>query len=307
MIQYRSRFVPRTGSLFLLLALFVGCDKKTNSAEPGNSAGSANGGAAFSSSAGAAGNLDVSAGGNNSQGGNSSGTANNSSIGLVGFQRLPLDLKSAGNYAVLAKSAISTVPTSAIVGNVGLSPAAASYITGFSLIADSTNTFATSSQVTGKLFAANYAVPTPADLTSAVADMLLAFSDAAGRAPDTSELGAGNVGSMILAPGIYKWTTTLTIPADVTLSGSSTSVWIFQIGQDLTLSNGAKVVLSGGALAKNVFWQVSSLVTIGAKSHLEGVVLSETSVALGAGASVNGRLLAQTAINMDSSTIVVPN
>ena len=129
--------------------------------------------------------------------------------------RLPVDLKTAGAYVVLAKSAISTVPTSAIVGNLGLSPAAASNITGFSLTLSSTGIFSSSTQVSGMLFAANYAVPTPSNLTTAISDMELAFTDAAGRAPDFTEVGAGNIGGLTLPPGVYKWGTGVIIPTDV--------------------------------------------------------------------------------------------
>jgi hypothetical protein len=83
-------------------------------------------------------------------------------------------------------------------------------------------------------------------------------------------------------------------------------VWIFQIAQDLTLSSGTDIVLAGGALPKNVFWQVSGLVDLGTTAHLEGIVLSQTSITLRTGASVNGRLLAQTAVTIDGSTVVQP-
>lgn len=116
-----------------------------------------------------------------------------------------VDLKTAGSFVILAKSGISTVPTSAITGNLGVSPSAASYITGFGLIADATNVFSTSPQVTGKIFASDYAAPTPSNLTTAVSDMELAFTDAAGRAPNVTELGAGNIGGMTLTRGVYKW------------------------------------------------------------------------------------------------------
>jgi hypothetical protein len=136
--------------------------------------------------------------------------------------------------------------------------------------------------------------------------MQLAFTDAAGRSPGVTELGAGNIGGMTLPPGIYKWGTGLLIPANVTLTGSETDVWIFQIAQSLTVSSGAKIVLGGAALAKNVFWQVSGLVSVGTTAHLEGIVLSQTSVTLGTGASINGRLLAQTAVVLQVSTVVAP-
>jgi hypothetical protein len=174
------------------------------------------------------------------------------------------------------------------------------------LIADSTNVFSTSPQVTGKVYAANYASPTPSNLTAAIADMELAFTDAAGRAPDVTELGAGNIGGKTLAPGVYKWGTGLLIPTDVTLTGSATAVWIFQVAQDLTMSSATNISLTGGALPKNVFWQVSGKVDLGTTAHFEGVVLTRTSVTLRTGASINGRLLAQTAVNLDGSTLVEP-
>jgi Ice-binding-like len=215
-------------------------------------------------------------------------------------------LGGSGNFAILAMSAISTVPTSAVTGNLGISPGAASMITGFPLTADATNAFSITPQVTGKVYAADDATPTPATLTTAIGDMQTAFTAAAGRAPGVTELGAGNVGGMTLGPGVYKWGTSLLIPTDVALKGGATDVWIFEIGQDLTLSSGAKVVLSGGALPKNIFWQVAGLVELGTTSHCEGTILSQTAITLRTGASINGRLLAQTAVNLDSNAVVAP-
>jgi hypothetical protein len=217
-----------------------------------------------------------------------------------------VELGTADQYVMLAKSGISTVPTAAVTGNLGLSPAAASYITGFSLTADSTNMFATSAQVTGKVYAANYAVPTPANMTTAIRDMELAFSDAAGHAPDFVEVGAGNIGGMTLVPGVYKWSTGLSISKDVTLSGDSTAVWIFQVSKDLSVSSATKILLADGALPENVFWQIAGKVVLDTTAHLEGVVLSQTSITLKTGASITGRLLAQTAIRIDASTVVEP-
>ena len=111
---------------------------------------------------------------------------------------------------------------------------------------------------------------------------------------------------MTLVPGVYKWGTGVLVPTDLTLSGSATDVWIFQIAQDLTVSSAVKVTLAGGALAKNVFWQVSGNVALDTTAHLEGVVLSQTAITLGTGASINGRLLAQTAVTLDGSTVVEP-
>ena len=217
-----------------------------------------------------------------------------------------MDLGSAGNFVLLAKSGISTVPTSMITGDIGVSPIDATAITGFSLSADATNVFATSTQVTGHVYAANYAVPTPTNLTTAIGDMENAFTDAAGRAPNVTELGAGNIGGLTLAPGVYKWSSGLLIPTNLTLSGPATAVWIFQIAQDLTISANTSVTLSGGAVPKNVFWQVSGRLTVDTGGHLEGNVLAQTATTLNAGASLNGRLLAQTAVTINASTIVRP-
>ena len=226
--------------------------------------------------------------------------------GATVAQDLAVNLGTAGGFAILAKSGISTVPPSAVTGDLGISPAAASLITGFSLTADATNVFSTSPQVTGKIYAADYAPPAPANMTAAIGDLELAFTDAAGRAPGVTELGAGNIGGMNLTAGVYKWGTGLLVPTDVTLTGSATDVWIFQIAQDLTLSSGAKIVLAGGARAKNIFWQVSGMVDCGTTAHLEGVVLAQTAITLRTGASINGRLLAQTAVSIDGSAVVQP-
>ncbi len=215
-------------------------------------------------------------------------------------------LGTAGQYAILAKSGISTVPTSAITGDLGLGPAAATYLTGFSQTMDSTNVFSTSPQVTGKLYASDYAAPTPASLTTAVSDMETAFPDAAGRAAGTTELGAGNIGGLTLAPGVYRWGTGLLVPTDLTLSGPATGIWIFQIAQNLTVSSAVKVVLAGGALPQNIFWQVAGSVDLGTTAQFEGVILCQTVITLETGASIHGRLLAQTAVNIDGSTVTAP-
>ena len=217
----------------------------------------------------------------------------------------PVDLGTASNYAVLAKSAISNVPTSVVTGDLGLSPAAATYVTGFSLVKAGTSW--TSAQVVGRVFAANNDPPTPITLTTAVGDMQLAYTDAAGRkSPDFLNLGAGAIGGLTLVPGLYKWTSTLTIPSDVTLEGGADDVWIFQVSGDLKLSADQAMVLSGGAAPTNIFWQVAGAVDLGATSHAEGIVLSKTGIKLQTGASINGRLLAQTAVTLASATVTAP-
>jgi hypothetical protein len=137
--------------------------------------------------------------------------------------------------------------------------------------------------------------------------MITAYNDAAGRlSPDFLELGTGIIGGKTLTAGLYKWTNTVTIPTDVTISGSATDIWIFQIAGNLTTSSAKSIILSGGALAKNIFWQVAGQVTIGTTSHFEGIILCMTGITFQTGSSLNGRALAQTAVVLDASTIVRP-
>ncbi len=217
-----------------------------------------------------------------------------------------VNLGTSGNFVILAKSGVSTTGVTSVVGDVGLSPAAASFLTGFAMSAPPT-TFTTSALVTGQLFASNFNPPTPAMLTAAVLDMQNAFTDAAGRTlPDFVNLGAGNIQGMTLVPGLYKWGTGLQIPSAVTLSGGANDVWIFQIAQNLTVGNGAIVTLSGGAQAKNVFWQVSGAATIGTTANFKGIILSQTLISMNTGAIVLGRVLAQSAVTLNATSITHP-
>jgi hypothetical protein len=211
-------------------------------------------------------------------------------------------LGSAADYVIVAKTAINNSSTSAITGDLGLSPAATSYITGLALT--NATGYATSSQVTGKLYAADMAVPTPDNLTVSVNNMITAYNDAAGRTlPDFIELGTGNIGGKTLKAGLYKWTGNVTMPSSIVISGGADDVWIFQIAGNLTMSSAVKITLSGGAQAKNIFWQVAGQATLGTTSHFEGTLLSKTGITLQTGASINGQLLAQTAVILDSNVV----
>jgi hypothetical protein len=220
----------------------------------------------------------------------------------------PVNLGTSGNYVILAKSGISSVPTSAVTGNLGVSPIDSTAITGFSLTLDSSGQFSTSSQVTGEVYAPDYASPTSVSLTTAVGDMQTAYTDAAGRTlPDYTELGSGNIGGMTLTAGLYKWSTGVTIPTDVTLSGGPNSVWIFQIAGDMSIAGATSVILSGGAQAQNIFWQVAGGVGVdlGTTSQFEGTIMTEAGINMETGASINGRLLAQTAVTLDANSITI--
>lgn len=227
-------------------------------------------------------------------------TTANATVGLTA-----VSLGSAGNYVILAKTTITNVPTSAITGDLGLSPAATSFVTGLSLT--NFTGYAKAAQVTGKIFAADMVTPTSINLTTAVENMITAYNDAAGRpSPNFLELGAGNIGGKTLTPGLYKWTSTVTVPANITISGSADDVWIFQISGDLAMSAATRVTLQGGAKASNIFWQVAGQATFGTTSHFEGIILSKTGVTFRTGASFNGRALAQTAVILDGNTVVQP-
>lgn len=217
----------------------------------------------------------------------------------------PVDLGASGNYVILAKTAINNSPTSAITGDAGISPAAESYMTGFALTADVG--FATSDQVTGRVFAADMVAPTPDNLTTAVENMNTAYNSAAGlTSPDFVELNEGDLGGKTLSPGVYKWTNTVLVPTNLTISGGANDVWVMQIAGNLTVSSDVVLTLAGGAQAKNIFWQVAGEVTIGTGAHFEGIILSKTGITMATDAVLNGRALAQTAVVLDKNVVTQP-
>lgn len=226
-----------------------------------------------------------------------------------------VNLGTAANYVILAETLITTTGTTAVTGDLGISPAAATFIQGFSLTLDPSGNFSKttpSTLVTGNVYAADYNTGNggiPAKLTTAIADMMIAYTDAAGRpTPDFNELYTGDISGKTLVPGLYKWGTGVLVTSDVTLNGGPNDVWIFQVAQDVTVGNGVSVKLTGGALAKNVFWQVAggTGVTIGTTAHMEGIVMAIKAISLDTGASATGRLLSQTAVTLKASTVTAP-
>ena len=227
----------------------------------------------------------------------------------------PVNLLSAGTFVILAETTITTTGVTSITGNVGISPNGASSLTGFGQVLDGSGTFSTSALVTGKIYASDYTPPTPINMGIAIGDMTTAYTTAAGMSgPDATELGAGNIGGMTLAPGLYKWSTGVTIPTNVTLSGGPDDVWVFQIAGDLSiasggdLASGIKVVLTGGAQASNVFWQVGGPTgaTLGTFSTFNGSILSAKQVIMQNGAVLNGRALAQTQVTLIGNSVSIP-
>jgi hypothetical protein len=223
----------------------------------------------------------------------------------------PVNLRSAGDYVILAKTGISTVPTSAITGDIAVSPIDATAITGFSLVLSADGTSASSTQFTGKATAASYGGAVATALTTAVSDMETAYTDAAGRVnPDAARinLGAGILGGVFggatapLTPGVYTFSTNVAIKDEIVFSGSDTDVFIIQVAGTLEQDPGIKVTLNG-AKAENIFWQVAEHVIVGAGAHMEGILLVKTKVDFITGSSLNGRVLTQTACNLQSATI----
>jgi hypothetical protein len=234
--------------------------------------------------------------------------------GAVSTEAAAVNLGSAGNYAILAKTAANSTPISVVTGNVGVSPAARGYSTGWSLITEPTDTYFTSAQVVapGKLYAAdNVGGTTTADLRTAVLDMEKAYDAAVAKPAGVGpflDLGAGTVTDQTLAPGVYTWASAVTIPTDLTLdaAGNANAVWVFQVTGTLDMAAAKKVILAGGAQAKNVFWQASGAVTVGANTQFKGIILGKTSITLGTNSSIDGRLLAQSAVTLDATKVTVP-
>ena len=231
----------------------------------------------------------------------------NSASETPSLRTAPVNLGVAGDYAILSKTGISSVPNSVITGNIGVSPIDSTAITGFSLSVDATNAFSTSTQVTGKVYAPDYATPTPSNLTTAVSNMETAYTDAAGRAPNYTELYTGDISGKTLKAGVYKWSTGVLINSDVYLNGGPNDVFIFQIAKGITQASGTKIILTGGAEAKNIFWQTSETVAIGTDAHFEGIILCKTNISLATNTSMNGRLFAQTAVTLIMNTVVAPS
>lgn len=233
-----------------------------------------------------------------------------------------VDLKSAADYAILAEAGVTYTPTATasstakITGNIGNSPAAASTITGFALNLPAGGAYSTSTLVKGAIYAPGYAPPTPSKLTTAVGDKLAAYNAAAamataggglaGGSPGTACPGTGALGGITLTPGVYTCSVAVGIASATALTLNGAGVYVIKTTQTLTQAANTNVILSGGATAQNVFWQVAGAVSIGAGAHMEGTILSASNIALLTGATLKGRLYSATDIAMDSNTVTQP-
>jgi len=200
----------------------------------------------------------------------------------------PVALGSAAKFAVLAATTVTSTGATTVNGQLGASPGTA--VTG-------------SLKVSGMIHAGG---PTAAQ---AQGDLTAAYNDAAGRAVGALSV-AGNLGGLTLTPGLYTSTSSLEISSgDLTLDaqGDTNAVFIFQMASTLTTTSGRQVILSGGARAANIYWQVGSSATLGTVSVFKGNILASTSITVTTGAAVEGRLLARTAaVTLDTNSITLP-
>jgi hypothetical protein len=220
-----------------------------------------------------------------------------------------VQLGTATPFAVLAGTAVSDVPTSSITGNVGLSPAAGTFITGL-----------TQAEVTGTIYSTDGTGPAgnvnnPALLTTAKNDLTTAYVTAAGQPPTTTfSAGDNQLGGQTLVAGVYAFghaaTANITAASPLVLNGQGdpNSVFVFQASSDLVTASSSVVELVNGAQACNVFWQVSSTATLNSSSTFVGTIMALTSVNLLSGATVQGRVLARNgAVSLDANTITTPS
>ncbi|MFZ2806003.1 MAG: ice-binding family protein, partial [Desulfosalsimonadaceae bacterium] len=234
----------------------------------------------------------------------------------------PVDLLSAGNFVILAETGITNTGSHAsdITGNIGNSPGTAAQMNGVWCSEITGTIYGVDAAYIGSgattCFVGNPPLANKTLVDNAVGDMLTAYNNAAGvvtPAPVIG-LGAGNISGLTIASGLYKWSTDVIINTNVTLSGGASDVWIFQIAGDLDIASGGsvpagiKVILTGGARASNVFWQVGggTGATLGTYSTFNGTILSAKQVILQTGAVLNGRALAQTQVTLDANAVTLP-
>ena len=208
---------------------------------------------------------------------------------LTAANQLPVDLGSAGTFAVLAGSTVTNTGPSVINGDLGVWPGTA-YVPG-----------TPAAEVNGAIHAGVTAAQ------HAQASLTIAYNDAAGRTEGVVGV-AGDLSGQTLYPGLYKSASTISITGDLTLDANDdpNAVFIFQVGSALTVASGGRVVLTGGARAANVFWQIGSSATMGTYSSFKGTVMAYASVTIATGATLDGRALAQNAaVTLDTNAVTM--
>jgi len=220
-----------------------------------------------------------------------------------------VDLGIAGSFTILAQSLITTTGTTSIVGDIGISPAAATFIQGFGLSYTPGDDYSTSSLVDGKVYAPEYSGTTATMLGTAVSNKDAAYSEAIGRPVDETELGTGDITGLILNASVYSWAGGVVIgSAGVTINvnGTADDVWIFIIGGTLTVAADAEIYLTNGALPARIFWAVAGVTSIGANAKMKGIILCESTIGFITGASLTGRALSKTDVTLQSNAITPP-
>lgn len=219
----------------------------------------------------------------------SSGTTTPITIPTQTTSHAPVAMAGAVNLAILAGSGITNTGATVITGDMGLSPGTS--VGGFP-----------PGILNGTLHI-NDAIANQAKL-----DLTAAYNDAAGRTSTEIVTLSGNIGGLTLTPGLYKSTSTLALSSgDVTFDakGNASAVFIIQIASALTVTSGRQVILAGGAVASNIFWQVGSSATFGTTSSFKGTIMAMQSISFDTGASLTGRALARSgAVTMAGNTIV---
>ncbi|MDI5950143.1 Ig-like domain-containing protein [Flavobacterium yafengii] len=213
-----------------------------------------------------------------------------------------VNLGSAERFGIIAGVGVSNNAGFSIINNmdVGISPGVRSSITGFPPAVI----------VNGAIYASDDIAPVgiAAMLTQAKLDLTNAYLFAEGASYSAPITVSGDQGGKTLVAGIYKSTSTLLVQnGDLTLSGSATDVWIFQVASAFTTVGGAggNIKLTGGALAKNVFWQTGSSATIGDYTSFVGNVLALQSITMGSHSTAQGRMLARNgAVVMTHTNII---
>lgn len=226
----------------------------------------------------------------------------------------PLDMSAieAGNFAAFAATGITDAPpASTVTGSIGNSGNGSSItvacvnVVGVDGAGSANRIYDDDAGFTD----AACRLTAPATVLAAQGNMTGAYTDAAGRTAGVGpalNIQAGAVTTQTLAPGVYTWTTAMTMTGDLTLSGGADDVWIFQIAGTFNLTPGSAILLTGGAKARNVFWQASGTMTLDTTSRFEGTALGQTLIATKAGSVVNGRLLAQAAVTLINTSLTVP-
>ncbi len=216
-------------------------------------------------------------------------------VGGLGRGPAPLDLGTAANFVILSVNALTNQPPSMVTGNVGLTVAKGSLIG------------LTCAEVIGQIFTSDNSGPPcrvtdAAGLTQGEIDADNAYLDAVGRAPDYNELGGGDIGGLNFGPATYYWSSGVSIPTNVTLTGGPNDVWIFRIAMGLNVGAGVQIVLKGGALPQNIYWVPTATAQLGATSQFRGILLPAAPVFMGSGASINGKLLASE-VHLDQNIV----